>query len=122
MTADGSILTANEKENPDLFWGIRGAGSNFGVVTEFVLQLHPQRRTIFGGAAIFSPDKLDALLNVTQAWWENGPSPNEAILQGFLRGPDHQVSTVITSSNGVLILLMVTAHSCYILLLQWVRS
>ena len=91
MTADGSILTASDKENADLFWGIRGAGSNFGVVTEFVLRLHPQRRTIFCGMVIFSPDKLEALLDVTQAWWNNGPSEKEAAMQGFTRGPDRQV-------------------------------
>ncbi|TBU32020.1 FAD-binding domain-containing protein [Dichomitus squalens] len=95
VTADGSILTASEKENADLFWGIRGAGSNFGVITEFVLQLHPQRRTIFCGLVIFSPDKLEALLDVTQAWWDKGPSEKEGVLQGFTRGPDHQPAIVM---------------------------
>ncbi|TBU32018.1 FAD-binding domain-containing protein [Dichomitus squalens] len=90
VTADGSILTANEKENADLFWGIRGAGSNFGVVTELVLQLHPQRRTVFCGIAFYSPDQLEALLDVTQAWWTQRTSPKEGIFQAFTRGPDHQ--------------------------------
>ena len=92
VTADGRILTVNESENPDLFWGIRGAGSNFGVVTEFVLKLHPQRRTIYCGAAIYSPDSLEALLDVTQKWWTNGPSEKEGMIQAFTRGPGHQVS------------------------------
>ncbi|KAI0332483.1 FAD-binding domain-containing protein [Cubamyces sp. BRFM 1775] len=90
VTADGSVLTANESENADLFWGIRGAGSNFGVVTEFVLQLHPQRRTVFAGPIIFSPDKLEQLLDVVQTWWTKGPSEKEAMLQVFTRGPDGQ--------------------------------
>ena len=40
VTADGDVLVANESENSDLFWAIRGAGSNFGVVTSFEFRLH----------------------------------------------------------------------------------
>jgi hypothetical protein len=41
VTADSSIVRANSKENPDLFWALRGGGGNFGVVTEFEVKLHP---------------------------------------------------------------------------------
>ena len=68
VTANGSILTASATENPDLFWGIRGGGCNFGVVTQFVLKLHPQRRTVFAGIIIYSADALEQVINLTDTW------------------------------------------------------
>jgi len=41
ITADGSLVRANAKNNADLFWALRGGGGNFGVVTEFTVKLHP---------------------------------------------------------------------------------
>ncbi|MGH7894329.1 MAG: FAD-binding oxidoreductase [Candidatus Binatia bacterium] len=41
VTADGHTLTANAEQNADLFWGVRGGGGNFGIVTSFEYQLHP---------------------------------------------------------------------------------
>jgi hypothetical protein len=48
VLADGSFVTANSKQNSDLFWAVRGGGGNFGVVTSFELQLHPVSTVQFG--------------------------------------------------------------------------
>jgi len=69
VTANGSILTASDTANPDLFFGIRGGGVNFGVVTEFVLKLHPQRPTVYAGFVSYDPSALEKLLNVTEEWF-----------------------------------------------------
>lgn len=49
VTADGEVRTASEEEEPDLFWAVRGAGANFGVVTRFVFDLRPVGPTVLGG-------------------------------------------------------------------------
>jgi hypothetical protein len=46
VTTDSSLLRANEKENADLFWALRGGGGNFGVVTEFEVNLHPLKSVV----------------------------------------------------------------------------
>jgi hypothetical protein len=53
VTADGQIRTANSDENADLFWAVRGAGSNFGVITSFTFRLHPVGPTVMLCAPMF---------------------------------------------------------------------
>lgn len=87
VIADGSILKASTTENPDLFWAVRGGGSNFGVCVEFVIQLFDQRRTVYSGRLIFPPPLVDAVLDVTEKWWKAGPGVKESLIQVITKGP-----------------------------------
>jgi hypothetical protein len=50
VTASGEILTISDSENADIFWALRGGGSNFGVVTQFVYKLHEQRPDVYSSS------------------------------------------------------------------------
>ncbi len=62
VTADGQILTASETENADLFWGLRGGGGNFGIVTAFEFDLHPVGPTVTAGAVFYPGERAEEIM------------------------------------------------------------
>ncbi|MGI9175581.1 MAG: FAD-binding oxidoreductase [Rhodothermales bacterium] len=62
VTADGRVVRASEQENPDLFWGLRGGGGNFGVVTNFEYELYPVGPQILGGAIAWRGEEAPTVL------------------------------------------------------------
>jgi FAD/FMN-containing dehydrogenase len=58
VTADGNLVRASEEENPDLLWGLRGGGGNFGIVTEFEYQGHPVGPELMAGLVFYRADDL----------------------------------------------------------------
>jgi FAD/FMN-containing dehydrogenase len=62
VTADGRFVKASEQENANLFWGVRGGGGNFGVVTSFEFQLHPVGPTVMAGVVFYPLEQAREVL------------------------------------------------------------
>ncbi|HTM58109.1 MAG TPA: FAD-binding oxidoreductase [Candidatus Udaeobacter sp.] len=73
VTADGKLLHASEKDNPDLFWAIRGGGGNFGVVTSFEYQLHPIGPTVLSGLIVHPFAQASELLDAWRKFTAKAP-------------------------------------------------
>ena len=73
VTADGELVTTSPTENADLFWGIRGGGGNFGVVTSFEYRVHPLGPIILGGLLVFPLEQADGALAAYRDMVENAP-------------------------------------------------
>jgi len=63
VTADGRVVTASATEHPDLFWGLRGGGGNFGIVTEFGFAAQPLGPTVLAGPVYYDLDEAPAVLH-----------------------------------------------------------
>ncbi|MBD2565667.1 FAD-binding oxidoreductase [Nostoc linckia FACHB-391] len=61
VTADGQLLRTSADENPELFWGLRGGGGNFGIATAFEVNLHPGG-TVLGGAVFYEATEAERIL------------------------------------------------------------
>ena len=75
VTADGKVVHASARENPELYWGARGGSGNFGVVTQFEFKLHPMKREVIAGSVLFPIAKMRDVLTL---WGEYAPAaPDE---------------------------------------------
>jgi FAD/FMN-containing dehydrogenase len=73
VTADGRVVRASEDENPELFWGMRGAGANFGIVTSFEFLLHPFEGPVTHGTVTHPIERAAELAERFHELVEEGP-------------------------------------------------
>jgi len=92
VTAGGEFLHADAEENPDLYWGVRGGGGNFGVVTSFEFQLHPMQRQVIGGIILFPISKARDVLTFYSEY--EGIAPDELSLDGVILSNVHGLTGV----------------------------
>jgi FAD/FMN-containing dehydrogenase len=73
VTAGGEVARASDTENPDLFWGLRGGGGNFGVVTEFEFRLNPVGPMVLAGPIFWPIEESPELLRFYRDWIADAP-------------------------------------------------
>ena len=73
VTADGELRRASATENEDLFWAVRGAGSNFGVVTSFEFRAHPVGPMVFVGAIFYPFEEASSILPAWRDFMATAP-------------------------------------------------
>jgi FAD/FMN-containing dehydrogenase len=73
VTADGRHVRASADENTDLFWALRGAGANFGVVTAFEFELHPFGPTVTRGSQVYPATRIHELWPMFRQWAASAP-------------------------------------------------
>ena len=71
--AEGEFVKASETENPDLFWGLRGGGGNFGIVTEFEFCLNPVGPTVLAGPIFWPIEEAPNVLRFYREWIKEAP-------------------------------------------------
>jgi FAD/FMN-containing dehydrogenase len=86
VLADGRAVTASARENPDLFWALRGGGGNFGVATSFEYRLHPVGPVVLGGMVIHPPDRGAELLRFLRGFVTSAPD-ELGLTVAFLTAP-----------------------------------
>ncbi|MDF2770658.1 MAG: linked oxidase protein, partial [Geminicoccaceae bacterium] len=99
VTADGQVRRANATENPDLFWGVRGGGGNFGVVTMFEFRLHPVH-TVYGGMLVYPAARAPEILRRYRDLAASA-SDELTLFAGLMTSPDGiPIVAVLSCYNG----------------------
>ena len=73
VTADGESVTVSATENADLFWGVRGGGGNFGIVTKFEFRLHSLGPDVFAGPVFWPMEEAAKVLRFYRDWVADCP-------------------------------------------------
>lgn len=86
VTADGNLCKASLNENPDLLWGIRGGGGNFGIVTSIKMRLH-EVHTVLGGMILYPREKAKKVIRFYREFIKTAPD-ELTLYAGLLTSPD----------------------------------
>jgi FAD/FMN-containing dehydrogenase len=108
VTADGRLLRASDDDNPDLFWGLRGGGGNFGVVTGIDYTLHPVGPEVVGGVVAWPAGEAPRVLELYRTLAEQAPP--ELTLVALMR-PAPPAPWLPKDIHGQPIVALLACHS-----------
>ncbi|HLW47302.1 MAG TPA: FAD-binding oxidoreductase [bacterium] len=108
VTADGRVVRASDEEHPDLFWGLRGGGGNFGVVTNFEYRLSPVGPEIVAGAIAWRADAAAEVLGMYRTFREQAP-PELSCVAILRKAPP--APWLPTHVHGAPIIALIICHS-----------
>lgn len=108
VTADGRIVRASETEHPDLFWGLRGGGGNFGVVTSFEYALYPVGPMIVGGAIAWRAEDAPGVLARYREVLATAPAEFTCVI-GFRNAPP--APWIAKEAHGKPIIALFVCHT-----------
>src|SRR2546427_545314 len=98
VTAEGQFLTASATEHPDLFWGLRGGGGNFGVVTSFEYRLHPLH-DVLAGVLVHPLERAGEVLRFARDFARAAPD-ELAVYLALGAAPDGRPSALVIPCYG----------------------
>lgn len=108
VTADGRLVRASEDENTDLFWGLRGGGGNFGVVTNIEYALYPVGPEIVGGAIAWRAEEGPAVLEAFRELMTGAP-PDVTCMMVQRRAPP--APWIDPSAHGQSVIVVLVCHT-----------
>jgi FAD/FMN-containing dehydrogenase len=108
VTAEGKIVRASEKENSELFWGLRGGGGNFGVVVDTEYGLFPVGPEIVGGAVAWRAEEAPRVLEMFQKLAADAP-PELTLVTLLRKAPP--APWIDASAHGKPVIIVLACHS-----------
>jgi FAD/FMN-containing dehydrogenase len=106
VTADGRIVTASESQHPELLWGLRGAGTNFGVVTELVFALHEVNPLAHLGLFFWRPEDAAGPLSFARDYLFELTPEMGALIAGISAPPEPFVPPEFQGSPGIAVIVV----------------
>ena len=107
ISAGGEFVKASERENPDLFWGVRGGGGNFGIVTDFEFRLNPVGPTVLAGPVLWPMEESPNVLRFYREWIKDVPDELTTIVAHRYAPP---LPAIPTELHGKPVVMVIFCH------------